>query len=93
VKIGALPAPPQAPTAATDGLSSRLDNMLAAGRSGDHAAFRTNTQALANSDAARTMQTQAAAAISRQTQQQAPSQPSPQPTQQQPPAVGAGPQR
>jgi hypothetical protein len=93
VKIGALPAPPQAPTAATDGLSSRLANMLAAGRSGDHAAFRTNTQALANSDAARTMQTQAAAAISRQTQQQAPSQPSPQPTQQQPPAVGAGPQR
>ncbi|NYE27630.1 hypothetical protein HDE78_000555 [Rhodanobacter sp. K2T2] len=95
VKIGALPAPQQAPAAAANDLSSRLDNMLAAGQSGDRAAFRTGTQALANSDAARAMQTEAAATINRQaqTQQQAPSQPSQQPTQQQPPAVGSGPQR
>jgi hypothetical protein len=95
VKIGALPAPQQAPAAAANDLSSRLDNMLAAGQSGDRSAFRTGTQALANSDAARAMQTEAAATINRQaqTQQQAPSQPSQQPTQQQPPAVGSGPQR
>jgi hypothetical protein len=96
VKIGALPAPQQASTASTNDLSSRVDNMLAAGLSGDRAAFRTDTQALANSNAARAMQTQAAATVDRQAQtqaqQQAPAQPSPQPTQQQPPAGGA-PQR
>lgn len=96
VKIGALPAPQQAATAAANDLSSRLDNMLAAGRSGDRAAFRADTQALANSDAARTMQNQAATTINRQAlaqQPQAPSQPSQQPMQQQTPAVGNGPQR
>jgi hypothetical protein len=91
VKIGALPAPPQAKPASANDLSSRLDNMLAAGQSGDRAAFRSDTQALANSDAARAMQAQAVSTINRQEQtQQAPPSPS-QPAPQQQPGAGASP--
>ena len=82
VKIGALPSPEQAKAAPTSELSSQLDRMLAAGKSGDRAAFRAETQTLANTDPARAMQAQAAATVSRQQQaalqQQAPSQPPPQ---------------
>ncbi|WP_458072100.1 phospholipase effector Tle1 domain-containing protein [Rhodanobacter sp. BL-MT-08] len=92
VKIAPLPAPQQAKAASADDLSSRLDNMLAAGQSGDRAAFRAGTQALANSDAARAMHTQAADMVNRQTQQQAPP-PASQLTPQQPSAGASPPQR
>lgn len=82
VKIGALPSPEQAKAAPTSELSSQLDRMLAAGKSGDCTAFRAETQALANADPARAMQAQAAATVNRlqpaALPQQAPSQPPPQ---------------
>jgi hypothetical protein len=69
VKIGALPlAADQAKTAPTTGLSSQLDRMLAARKSGDQVAFRVETQALANTEAARGMQAQAVTTVNRQEQ-------------------------
>jgi hypothetical protein len=91
VKIGAVPIAQQAKPASSTDLSSRLDSMLEAGRSGDHTAFRAQTQALAQSDAARAMQSQAVATINRQEQAQQVT-PSPvQPISAQPPGAGASP--
>ena len=90
VKIGAVPlTPEQAKAAQTSGLSSQLDRMLAAGKSGDHSALRAETQALANAAPARAMQAQAVDTVNRQEQaaaQKTPPQALPQqPPQQMPP--------
>lgn len=90
VKIGALPiakAQEQAAAAPTNELSAQLDRMLAAGNSGNNKAFREETQKLANTEAARDMQTHAVATVNRQEQSaaqqpvapQAPPQNAPQP--------------
>lgn len=67
-KIGAMPLSPPALGAAPDNLSSRLDSLLAAGSSGDQAAMRAGTQALANNDTARLMQSDAVVTVNRQGQ-------------------------
>lgn len=99
VKIGALPpSPGQAKAAPASDLSAQLDRMLAAGKSGDQATFRAQTQALAHSESAKAMQSQAATTVNRQEQaagQQAHSQPltPTAPTQQHNPVISAPPQR
>jgi hypothetical protein len=97
VEIGDLPRLAQARDVPPGTLSSQLNGLLAAGSSGDQAAMRAGTQAFANSEAARTMQSSAVAAVNRQEQAAvAPQNLAQQPAQQGPasPQLNAsGPQR